>query len=70
MRTLFEVTPERAASIRKGLGYLTPEERARSAVAERAPSPYIETPDDVKRARADALARRLANAGERKAARS
>lgn len=69
MRTLFEVTPERAASIRRGLGYRTPEERAREATSEREPLPFVETPDDVKRARAEALQRRLA-VTERKEARS
>lgn len=69
MRTLFEVTPERAASIRRGLGYLTPEERAKQQTVDREPLAYVETPDDVKRARADALNRRLA-IKERKEARS
>lgn len=67
--SLFEITQERARETRKKLGFLTAEEREEQARAERAqqpPTPFVETPDDVKRARAEALARRLREATDRK----
>lgn len=63
--TLFEITPQRARETMRRLGVLTEAERAeqeRIERAQRTPTPVIATPDDVKRARAEALARRLREA--------
>lgn len=65
--TLFEITQERARETRKRLGFLTEEERAEQQRIERAqrpPSPYVETPEHLKRERLAALERRLAQAGD------
>lgn len=61
--TLFEVTPERAKEIRRQIGFATADERERQAreqAADREPLPYVETPEDLKREREEALRRRLA----------
>lgn len=66
--TLFEITPQRARETMRKLGFLTEVERAEQERIERAqrpPTPVSATPDDVKRARAEALARRLREAQHR-----
>lgn len=67
-RSLFDVTPERAAEIRRKLGFLTLEERDKQQhldeAANRPPTPYVETPEHLKRERAETLRRRLAAAGD------
>lgn len=65
MKSLFEITPERAAAALKRLGFLTADERAKQEREQRAngpPLPYVETPDHLKRERAEALERGLARA--------
>lgn len=62
MKTLFEITPERAAAALKRLGFIRPEDRARQERATRPPLAYVETPENVKQARAEALYRALARA--------
>jgi len=57
--TLFEVTLQRAKEIRHKHDFLLPDEARNEQAAARQPLPYVETPEDVKRARADALERRL-----------